>query len=112
MGKHNASVSGARNAQILSDTASISEVGDMQGISLPTPVYNSIKKGLKAHESRAAARGLGCKGASDAKKAVGQIKVETGGGVEYGVEHGGSGQFDGLRIISTGAARNAGVQGW
>ena len=109
--KHNARESGARNAQILSDTASISEVGDLQGISLPTPVYNSIKKGLKAHESRDAARGLGCKGASDAKQAVGKVKAQTEG-QEYGVEHGGTGNFDGLRIISAGAARSKGVQGW
>jgi hypothetical protein len=32
--------------------------------------------------------------------------------VEYGLEHGGTGQFEGLRIISEGAARNAGIQGW
>ena len=33
-------------------------------------------------------------------------------GKEYGVEHGGAGQFAGIRIVSVGAARNAGVQGW
>ena len=108
--KHNASVTGARNAQILSDTAHLSEVGDLHGIKLSTPVYNSIRTSLGVLESRDAARARGIKD-KDAKNTIGEINSKEGG-VEYGVEHGGEGKFEGLRIISAGAARNAGVQGW
>ena len=81
------------------------EVGDLEGdgISLPTPAYNKFRKDLSDLEGRQAVRGSGT---ADGKK---RMPKE---GKEYGIEHGGAGEFAGIRIISEGAARNAGLQGW
>ena len=59
-------------------------------------------------ETRAAKRG-GKKEGTDKKD---RVKMDGVDGVEYGVEHSGKGEFMGLRIVSDGAARNAGIQGW
>ena len=104
--KHNADVAGRANATKLESLDELpGDFGDLagEGLSLPTPAFNKFKKELGMLESRRSRASSGLK--EGEKKAPKQ-------GKEYGVEHGGAGQFAGVRIVSVGAARNAGVQGW